>query len=382
MTRADTAKAAAAALRSFAARADDTPVVIGFDGMVDSIIEVVDKRHSLNSYDPLATIAEFGQRVSAAAGKSSNIELAVTLEKLGGNGPIMANAMASLGLPVTYCGAVGYPTLHVAFQPLADRCDVMSFCEPGYTDALEFSDGKLMLGKHGSLVDANAESLVARIGHETFRDAVDKCRLLGMVNWTMLVQTDTIWQYLIDRVLPEIDRSVPRTLFVDLTDPAKRTKDDLASALATCAKLGESADVVMGFNLSESSQVAAVLGLTIEGDPEAAIVDTAAAIRAKLGVATVVIHPRSGAAAAHLEADGTVTTATFAGPFVEKPKLSTGAGDNFNAGFCLGRLADLPLEQCLCLGTAVSGFYVRNAHSPSLADLAAFAADLPAPEGG
>ncbi|MFA9480317.1 hypothetical protein ACERK3_18760 [Phycisphaerales bacterium AB-hyl4] len=75
-----------------------------------------------------------------------------------------------------------------------------------------------------------------------------------------------------------------------------------------------------------------------------------------------------------------MSAATFYGPFVANPRLSTGAGDNVNAGICLGLLADLSVEQALCTGTATSGYYVRNGASPSLDQLAAFCDELPGPE--
>ena len=49
------------------------------------------------------------------------------------------------------------------------------------------------------------------------------------------------------------------------------------------------------------------------------------------------------------------------------------------AGF-LGRLAGLSLEESLCTDTASSGYYVRNAASPTLEELADFLDALPAPE--
>ena len=122
-----------------------------------------------------------------------------------------------------------------------------------------------------------------------------------------------------------------------------------------------------------------VLGVNPTDNPEANIEQLAVQLREKLGTNTVVVHPRRGAAAATLSG-GKVVSARFAGPFVSAPKLSTGAGDNFNAGFSVGQLAQLPVEQALCVGTATSGFYVRNAGSPSLEELADFCDNLPAPE--
>src|SRR6185436_15156890 len=120
---------------------------VGLDGFVDEIIHAVDKRESAEKYQRLPTISALSERISGAAGKSTNIELVNQRTKLGGNGPIMANALARLGVKVTYLGALGYPTLHPVFHEFAQRAQVHSIADPGHTDALEFEDGKLMLTK-------------------------------------------------------------------------------------------------------------------------------------------------------------------------------------------------------------------------------------------
>jgi len=138
-------------------------------------------------------------------------------------------------------------------------------------------------------------------------------------------------------------------------------------------------DVVLGLNLKESERVMSVLGLPAarSGDEASlsAIEEAARALRAKANISCVVIHPRAGAAAATAQA-----SAQFAGPFVKEPKISTGAGDHFNAGFCLGWVLGMGLEESLCTGTATSGYYVRTAESPSITQLAEFVAQLPAPQ--
>src|SRR5579884_1285074 len=101
--------AAAASLASIKA-------VVGFDGFVDEIIAVVDKRHDFQRFDPITTIDAFGRKITLAAGQSSNYELVVKQMKLGGNGPIMANALGSAGMAVTYVGTVGFPSIHPVFQ--------------------------------------------------------------------------------------------------------------------------------------------------------------------------------------------------------------------------------------------------------------------------
>lgn len=379
-TRTETAQAAAQGLRTFAASIQDTPVLIGFDGFVDSIIDVVDKRHDTERYDPVHTLAEFGTRIAESAGRSSNVELVTKLEKLGGNGPIMANAMARAGFDVNYIGPLGEGVIHPVFNEFAEIAKVHSIADPAHTDALEFDDGKLMLGKHASLRHVNQKTIDEHLGREAYVELIRNTQFLGMVNWTMLTRLNTIWEALIDEVLPQMDND--RYVFIDLADPSKRTSEDLAEAMALTKKLNAESRVVVGFNLSEATQVAKVLGVKVpedDAEQKAAVQQIALDLREALDVHCVCVHPREGAAAA-IKTEAGIESAIFKGPFVAKPKLSTGAGDNFNAGFCLGLLAGLPIDQCLCTGTGTSGFYVRNAHSPSLDELAAFCDDLPAPE--
>ncbi|XAM00992.1 hypothetical protein OT109_06305 [Phycisphaeraceae bacterium D3-23] len=393
--RHETARATAAGLRAFASTGDATPVLLGFDGFVDSIINVVDKRYGVDLYDPVPTIARFGEKIAAAAGKSSNYELVTRQQKLGGNGPIMANAMARAGLRVDYLGAVGDPKRggpHPIFADFAKIATLHPIAAPAATDALEFTDGKLMIGKLESLNDVNQEQIDAVIGRAAYAKLVTDAKLVGIVNWSMCPLLGTVFDALADEILPSGAGSAGATsggpqVFIDLTDPEKRTEQDLKAALDEIAHLATMTGVTLGLNLKEASQVAHVLGLSIEGEEELAIESTATNLRAALGLRCCVVHPRRAAAGAMLAAgsdprdpDAEVHRATFFGPFIDHPKLSTGAGDNFNAGFCLGLLAGLPLDQMLCAGTATSGYYVRNAHSPSLTDLAGFCDALPEPE--
>jgi sugar/nucleoside kinase (ribokinase family) len=348
--------------------------MVGLDGFVDEIIAVVDKRHDHGKFEAVKTIDRFGAKITAAAGESSNYELVVKQRKLGGNGPIMANALASMGLEVTYVGNLGYPNLDPVFHDFAKKAKVISIAEPGHTDALEFEDGKLMLGKHETLHDVNWDNLLSRVGRDNLKKIMDGAHLIGMVNWTMLPNMSRIWAKLLDEIVPNAERH-QRKLFIDLADPEKRTASDILDALKLLSRFQDQVDVVLGLNLKESLEVADVLGLPGRSDPEAAIEENARAIREKLNVSCVVIHPRRSAAAANEAASG-----KFSGPFVQQPKISTGAGDHFNAGFCLGTLLGFSLEESLCTGVATSGYYVRTAESPTAMQLAEFIGKLPPPQ--
>ncbi len=365
-------RSAAGAIRQGAPRLGAIKSLIGLDGFVDEIIAVVDHRYDLDHYERVETIARMAEKIAAAAGKSSNYEMIVTRRKLGGNGPIMANALATFGLEVTYIGCLGHPQIDPVFQEFADRAEIISIANPGFTNALEFADGKLMLSKLAPLHEINWASLTARIPVEELIRRFAASSLIGLLNWTELPGLTAIWDHLIAEVFPHLPRT-DRILFIDLVDPEKRTVADIQAALATLTRFQRQVDVILGLNLKEATQAAAALGLP---DPGGDLQATAAAIRSTLGLTCVVIHPREGAVAA---TDGEI--AAILGPFVEHPLISTGAGDHFNTGFCLGWVLGLTLQESLAAGVATSGYYVRTAQSPTTDALAEFLDCLPQPEG-
>jgi sugar/nucleoside kinase (ribokinase family) len=342
-------------------------VTIGLDGFVDAIISVVDKRESAEKFTRVPALAALGQRISNAAGLGTNVELVVERLKLGGNGPIMANALAAAGAAVTYIGNVGHPSIHPAFAELVRHATVHSIAEPGYTDALEFDDGKLMLGKHAALRDVTWENLIARVGREKIVAAFTKADLVGLQNWTMLPFLSDIWQHVLDEVCPLLPATERKTIFFDLADPEKRDSKDIRHALELIARFQNHFDSYLGLNEKESFEIAAVLDYNGPRD----VLKVASFVWEKLKLSGVVIHPRAFAVAAC--ESGVVKVD---GPFVQKPLISTGAGDHFNAGFCIGKLLGADNETALQLGVGTSGYYVRTAQSPAPKDLAAFLMSL------
>ncbi len=382
MTDSSLPRRAAQVLRGAAERLNNTPALLGFDGFIDTILHVVDQRISAAEYTRVPTLGEYGRRISAAAGQSTNVEVVVQNVKLGGNGPIMANALAALGLPVTYCGMTGFPHTHPVFEDFSKIAHLLPLSEPALTDAYEFDDGKLIVGKHATVAEVSYDTLVARVGEDTWRAAWNSARFVGMVNWTMLPHLTALWKTLQKHELnPGASTSAStaaasggrKMLFFDLADPEKRTTEDLLDGLATLAAFAGHSDVVLGLNEKEGQQVALALGLSrIVGDSaHQKIASTARAIRDKLGIRACVIHPTAFAAAA----DGQSSVAVD-GPYTPKPLISTGAGDHFNAGFCLGLLAGGSLDEALQIGVGTSGFYVRHALSPSRLQLADFLDEL------
>jgi len=343
--------------------------VVGLDGFVDLIVHPVATRHGQGeAFEAMHTIAEFGQRMIGAAGKSTNVELYPVLEKLGGNGPIMATALLAAGLRLKYIGALGAPAIHPVFQEMARRAEVVSLCEPSFTTALEFSDGKVMLGLLKSLDDVTYARIVKVMGEGALFDSLARADLVALVNWTMIPNMTAILEEFVGRVFPVLPPH-ERVFFFDLADPEKRPASDLSLVLRAIARFQAFGRVTLGLNLKEAQRVFSVLDLGEETEDEQGLRSMARQIRQKLDIATVVVHPTKSAACATKD-----DTWWVPGPFAEKPLITTGAGDHFNAGFVIGELLGLGPESALALGVSTSGFYVRTAHSPALGDLESFLA--------
>jgi sugar/nucleoside kinase (ribokinase family) len=343
-----------------------TRALIGFDGFVDTILHVVKTRRSPVKYERVESMAEWSRHIAAASGVSANFELVSQRVKLGGNGPIMANALLALGFRVTYVGALGEPAVHPVFADFARRARTFSICDPGQTDALEFADGKLLCGKFSVLSAVNWRNLVRHISELKLTALLSESPLIAVVNWTMLIQLTGIIRNILTRILPKM-KGPRRWIFFDLSDPAKRSRVDLRNVLLLIRRYEQHARVILGMNMGEARQVADVLGLGGIEEKREAVARAAERIRDALGLDTVVIHPVQFASAA--DATG---TAHVAGRPCAKPKIATGAGDHFNAGFCLGRIRGLDLAASVQLAVAMSGYYVRSGKSPSMKTLIRF----------
>ncbi len=361
-------------LLAAAGRVKQLTAFVGLDGFVDEIVHVVDQRENAQSFTRIPTIAQLAERIAGAAGRSTNIELVNQLTKLGGNGPIMANALASFGLRVTYVGAVGYPTLHPVFQSFAERAEVHSIAEACHTDALEFDDGKLLFGKSSPLNDVTWANIQARFGREKFASKFNTADLVGFVNWTMVPYMSDVWEALLRELCPHLS-GPRRRIFFDLADPEKRPVKDIRRALDLIAAFEKHFDVILGLNEKETYEVGNALGLGAEDHSPAGLSKLGGENHARVPVNTVVIPP-----VAYALAVGQNGVDLLEGPYVAKPRITTGAGDHFNSGFCLGKLLGFDNALSTLTGVTTSGYYVRTGQSPNVEQLATMLRDWPGNE--
>ena len=343
----------------------------GFDGFVDEVVHVVDHRFDREHYSRIKTIHDYSKRIERAAGLSTNIEVVSIRKKLGGNGPIFANALQKQGIRSTYTGTLGYPVIEDVFQEFSKENEVISVGNPGYTDAVEFLDGKIIRSKLDSLNQIDWETVKMRAGLKKLQESICQSDFVAFLNWSLMMNMNGIWRGILEEILTEVPKksnTCNKKMFVDLADPEKRSEKDIKEALACIGEFNTYFEVILGLNKKEACELAEIYGKKIGDYQKADIKELCQYLKRYIPADIVVIHSVKEACAK----GKTDMYYQVNGPYCQEPKLTTGAGDHFNAGFMLAQLAGASIEQSLYTAVYLSGYYVRNAGSPDRKELIEF----------
>ncbi len=338
---------------------------IGFDGFIDCIVHVIRSKKDKDNFTLFHQIDEFGTYLTSKKGKSCTIELKKQLSKIGGNMPIFANALGTLGVRVNCIGAMGYPEILDEFKKMTrNNCTLYSIADPGYTMALEFNDGKIMFAQMKSVEDITWSSVKATVGLDKLKFFSQNSNILGMVNWSEVENSSDIWEGILNEVMIDHIPDKNQIMYFDLADCSKRHKEDIRNAVDIIGRFSKHCKVILSMNENESKIVFEAL-YPDERYPELSYAGDRIFERA--GADVLIIHPRDCSAA--WTKRGSYKIDNF---YIQEPKISTGGGDNFNAGLCIAQLMGLDMASSLTLGNAASGFYVKNGYSPNIKQIVDF----------
>lgn len=338
-------------------------VAAGFDGYVDSILRVCRTAGTVGP-EYFETMEDFGEYIRVKSRKSCSLELKLQIEKLGGNTPIFSQAIAGLGARVTSVGAFGLPEVHPVFEELQKSCSLWSICQPGACQALEFEDGKVMLA-HNETMRVDYPSLTRILPPPRLIELAGQADMLGFFNWSEVRGSTSIWRGFLQDVFPAL--SERKLLFLDLSDCSQRPDEEIREAVGLIGGFSKYMDTILSLNLNEAETLCRVLGLHGRR-PES----MAAELQGRMDCGTVVIHLLNGGCCA----TGGLTEFRSNRRIV-RPKLSTGGGDNFNAGYAYGILQGMTPPEALTVANAVSGFYVSNGRSPDRNELISWLENWP-----
>lgn len=272
--------------------------------------------------------------------------------------PIFSQALAKLDVSVNCVGAMGYPDVLPIFRNMPPNCQLLSVCEPGLCQALEFDDGKLMLANNEDIDQLDYSLLLQRAGKDILFSLFDSSDMMVLLNWSELKGSLSIWNGLEKDIFPYLSPK-KRFVFIDLSDCSCRSAEEIREACSLMRSFSNRFDFTISMNRNEAERVAEAENISY-GSIEA----LASQLYTRLHCSRLVIHLLD--CSCYVSEGQVRHRKNFHTPH---PVISTGGGDNFNAGFALGLLYGLECADCVDLAHSVSGFYVSHGHSPSREEL-------------
>jgi hypothetical protein len=319
------------------------------------------------------TMKSFGELIQSVAGSSAGIETILKRRTNGGFTANVCKGMNSLGASIFLASAWGYPNIEDLFMSLAERetIEVNSFTNPGITIGLEFNDGKIMLNNIESVLKINWNLITERVGKEDLIEKMEKCELIGLGYWAVILEFEEIFVEILNTILPSINNLKNKILFLDLADVKRRTQEDLSSFLKILPKVDETIPLLLSLNDQEAIGVLSALNkahlLKKKGKPIENLIEAGKYINKVLNLSYLVIHSPHFA---------TITTKTdhywVTEGYTSNPRYTTSAGDHFNAGTVLGLACGLTPAEAILIGNAVTAIFVRTGKSPNNGDLKRF----------
>lgn len=334
---------------------------VGFDGFVDTLVRPVKISGGKGQMIFFDTIEEFGAYLESKAGKSCSIELDKITQKMGGNTVIYASALSGLGIYTQCVGAFGYPQVMDIFKQNTPYLEFISVSDPGICTALEFSDGKIMLSENQGINNINFDRIIRRMGRETLGRMLGEADMVALMNWSEVPGSTDIWQGLLNNIFPALSKEPGKKMFIDLSDCSRRTRGEIQEMLGLISQFARYFDVVLSLNENEFEILCGACDISLS---ETDIESSGAALRAVCLAKYLVVHLLNGAYAF------SENNCSFAkNRYVEAPVISTGGGDNFNAGLSYGIMMGMDIESSMALANAASSFYVTRGRSANFNEL-------------
>lgn len=334
----------------------------GFDGVADAIVRVIKNKDAEGWERYFQTIEEFGQYLISRKNRSCSLEMELQQEKIGGNMAIFSNSLGRLGIPVHCIGSMGEPQVYPLFHTMSENCTLHSVCRMGRSNALEFFDGKVMLYEMADLAEMSWEGILSRLGREAVTDYFVSSDLIALLNWSELPGAPALFEQVYKECIRQ-EKKKDKWALLDLSDASGKREAELLGILELSERINRHRRTILSLNENEGRMIYKALFQEEAGD----LSGMGERLGQRLKVDYLVLH-LTDRAYGYQGGEAVMER----GYYTRMPRISTGGGDNFNAGLCFGLLAGFSLGESLSLGNAVSGYYVRTGESPDIQKLLDF----------
>ncbi|MBC2605574.1 carbohydrate kinase family protein [Pelagicoccus albus] len=338
-------------------------VLLGCDGFVDEVYEIVDVRKSLTEFTAIDNLKEFGELIVKRADGGVGLEIVPKRRCSGGFTPNTGRVAAFLGLKPTLAGLYGEKTIDPAFEEFTENCNLLSLGDPALTLVFEFSDGKILMSALKSVANLTWTEFVEFFGEEKVKELFADVDILGLGYWSLTPDFD---KFLTGFISQYQESKPPRRMFFDFADIKKKSSESFLESLALIKKYNEKVPMTISLNEHEGAELFSRFGLEWKEEPQQ-VASGLTTLREKIGIDELVVHtPHFGAASSATDGEG------YAMQELQTKVIRTaGAGDTFNGGYLCASLGDLSVKERLVIANAATAFFVTHATAPTKEEMIA-----------
>lgn len=340
--------------------------LLGIDGMIDEVMELVDSRKGATEFNKLTRLMDFGNAITERGTGGLAKERILKRRACGGFVCNTGRAVATLGLDTTFLGVFGKEPFDPLFDEFKGLATLVSVGNPANIQVLEFIDGKIMMPHLDELIKLRWTDFVEKLGMERLVSLLDK-DIVGVGYWSNMYDFENIMTAIVDIC---VANGRTKRIFHDFANLNKRTPEALDEALIHLGKLNPILPQTLSLNEHEGGILAEHFGIEYPEDvnnpiSQDATLAAATAIREKTGLDEVVIHTLFYA----VSATATNGNAAAKQNYCESPVKTTGAGDTFNGGYMVSCLTDLSPVERLTMANATTLCYVSTGLPPTIEQL-------------
>jgi uncharacterized protein YneR len=268
------------------------------------------------------------------------------------------------------------------------NCELVTIAAPAKTNTLEFSDGKLVFSEESTFEQLTWSYIAALAGIDNIGRWIYESHLVAFANWSNITHSTDIWKGILNDIVmnlapssnhkpvhyfnPSKSRTVEdedegygmryKNFFFDFANLLKRSNDEVLEALEVIKEYSLYGKVTLSLPAKDAIHLYELLGGEYADERE--LTDIAKWIYDNTHIHQIVISDKHKAVVALKNRE-----ITLQGSSSIQERVTTGGCEHLNAGFCLGLLLDLTVEQTTALAMANYELYLINGASPEFEDI-------------
>lgn len=336
-------------------------VVLGIDGFIDQVWQVVETRTTNNEIVLIDKMKRFGEIIVERGEGGMANELIKKRRSCGGFVANTGRTIGKLDMSPVLLAMFGKDIVDPIFNEFMKDCTVISVGDPVVSNILEFSDGKIMMPYLKELLEFNWDQLVQRMGHDKLKSIFAEADIVSLGYWSNMPEFDKLITNINENYFNE---KCPKKMFFDFANIKKRSVEAIKQTFKVLGGLNDKIPMTLSLNEHEAALLFSYYDetLTENMDSVAAITNS---IREKINLEEVIVHtPHYAIASSRTEGIGMAIQ-----DYSISPIVTTGAGDTFNGGYMISCLGDLNIDERLAISNATTSFYINNGFPPSKEEL-------------